>query len=74
MPDNKAVADTQDVVQSLMVRAKELVADPKNQNAAIASSIAYIVSKNDKERNALIAGVIAYLFLGDGTEGAKKNG
>jgi len=72
MPDNNNVDTVQEVVQSVMARGKDLLQDPKNQNAAIASAAAYYLSKNNKERNAIIAAVAAYVFLAEpSTKGSK---
>ena len=50
-------------IQKAITSVGDIIKDPKNKNAIIASSIAYMVSGENKERNALIAGLLAFAVL-----------
>jgi hypothetical protein len=53
----------EDIVKSTTNELKKVLKNKDNKHAILASTIAYYLSNENKERNALIAGVLAYTVL-----------
>lgn len=60
--------DIKGLVKQAVSEVDTVLADPKNKNTILASAIAYILSKNHKERNAIVTGILTYTLLGRSKE------
>jgi len=53
----------EDLLQTTVAQAKDLLGNPKNKQALAIAGLAYYVSKDHKERNAVLAGLGALVLL-----------
>ena len=54
-----------DVLGDAIDEVKKILADKNNKTAAVGATLAYLMSKSNKERNAALGGLAGYL-LSDG--------
>lgn len=66
------MGDLSDIVETTKSELQSFIKNDKNQMAVAAGTLAFLVSKDNKERNAAIAGILAYLLLPDLDKSAGK--